>query len=70
MAEKKGTTLISTAQSRANRVALYCRVSTNTGQQNPEMQLREVREYAERRGWSSRSTRIMEFRAPKSPGRL
>jgi DNA invertase Pin-like site-specific DNA recombinase len=51
MAEKKGTTLIPTAQSRANRVALYSRVSTNTGQQSPEMQLWEIREYAERRGW-------------------
>jgi DNA invertase Pin-like site-specific DNA recombinase len=33
------------------RVALYCRVSTNTGQQSPEMQVRELQEYAERRGW-------------------
>jgi len=51
LAEKKGTTLNPTAQSRANRVALYGRVSTNTGQQSPEMQLREIREYAEHRGW-------------------
>jgi DNA invertase Pin-like site-specific DNA recombinase len=33
------------------RVALYARVSTSTGQQDPEMQLRELREYVERRGW-------------------
>jgi len=34
----------------ANRVALYARVSTSNGQQDPEMQLRELREYAEHRG--------------------
>jgi DNA invertase Pin-like site-specific DNA recombinase len=33
------------------RVALYSRVSTNHGQ-DPEMQTRELREYADRRGWS------------------
>jgi DNA invertase Pin-like site-specific DNA recombinase len=33
------------------RVALYARVSTINGQQDPEMQLREQREYAKRRGW-------------------
>ena len=32
------------------RVALYARVSTMNGQ-HPEMQLRELREYASRRGW-------------------
>jgi DNA invertase Pin-like site-specific DNA recombinase len=32
-------------------VALYARVSTHNGQ-NPEMQLRELREYASRRGWT------------------
>jgi predicted site-specific integrase-resolvase len=37
--------------SRPLRAALYARVSTNNGQQDPEMQLRELREYAERRGW-------------------
>src|SRR6267142_3616169 len=31
-------------------VALYARVSTSNGQQDPEMQLRELREYAGRRG--------------------
>jgi len=33
------------------RVALYARVSTNNGQQSPEMQLSELREYCQRRGW-------------------
>ena len=32
------------------RAALYARVSTNNGHQNPEMQLRELREYCARRG--------------------
>lgn len=31
------------------RVAIYARVSTSNGHQDPEMQLRELREYAERR---------------------
>jgi DNA invertase Pin-like site-specific DNA recombinase len=33
------------------RVALYARVSTFLGQ-DPEMQLRELREYCQRRGWA------------------
>jgi DNA invertase Pin-like site-specific DNA recombinase len=33
------------------RIALYARVSTNGKLQDPEMQLRELREYATRRGW-------------------
>ena len=33
------------------RVAIYARVSTNNGQQDPQVQLRELREYIERRGW-------------------
>ena len=33
------------------RVALYARVSTANGQQDPELQLSELREYATRRGW-------------------
>jgi DNA invertase Pin-like site-specific DNA recombinase len=32
------------------RVAIYARVSTTNGQ-DPEMQLRELREYCQRRGW-------------------
>jgi DNA invertase Pin-like site-specific DNA recombinase len=34
-----------------NRIAIYARVSTLNGQ-NPEMQLGELREYAQRRGWA------------------
>jgi DNA invertase Pin-like site-specific DNA recombinase len=34
------------------RVALYARVSTATNGQDPTMQTRELREYAERRGWT------------------
>jgi hypothetical protein len=33
------------------RVAIYARVSTTGMGQSPEMQLRELREYAARRGW-------------------
>ncbi len=33
------------------RVAIYARVSTSNNGQSPEMQLRELREYCERRGW-------------------
>lgn len=33
------------------RVAIYARVSTVNSHQSPEMQLLELREYAERRGW-------------------
>ena len=33
------------------RAALYARVSTNGHGQDPEMQLRELREYCQRRGW-------------------
>jgi len=34
------------------RAAIYARVSTLNSGQSPEMQLRELREYAERRGWT------------------
>ena len=37
-------------QPTGKRAALYARVSTNNGHQNPEMQLRELREYCDRRG--------------------
>jgi resolvase-like protein len=33
------------------RVALYARVSTLNNGQSPEMQLRELQEHCERRGW-------------------
>lgn len=35
------------------RLALYARVSTTNNSQSPEMQLRELREYANRRGWET-----------------
>ena len=35
-----------------HRVALYARVSTISHGQDPEMQLRDLREYADRRGWT------------------
>lgn len=34
------------------RAALYARISTANNGQSPEMQLRELREYCERRGWT------------------
>jgi DNA invertase Pin-like site-specific DNA recombinase len=34
------------------RAALYARVSTSNNGQDPEVQLRELREYCERRGWA------------------
>lgn len=42
--------MASTSLSHPVRAALYARVSTTNGQ-DPEMQLRELREYASRRGW-------------------
>ena len=39
------------ANSTPPRVAVYARVSTIGNGQSPEMQLRELREYCERRGW-------------------
>ena len=33
------------------RAAIYARISTKAGGQNPDMQLRELREYCQRRGW-------------------
>lgn len=35
------------------RAAIYARVSTNGHGQDPEVQLREIREYVDRRGWKS-----------------
>src|SRR4051812_28370456 len=54
MAKIHRTTADSTPQQlpqTISRVALYARVSTSNGQQDPQMQLSELREYAERRGW-------------------
>lgn len=39
------------------KTAIYARVSTTNGQ-DPEMQLRELREYCQRRGWTIRSEYI------------
>ena len=54
MAGRKVNTGILSAQERKPhetiRAALYSRVSTANGQ-DPEMQLRELREYCQRRGW-------------------
>ncbi len=54
MAKQHRTTAFAIPQDiplKISRVALYARVSTSNGHQDPEMQLRELREYAERRGW-------------------
>lgn len=54
MAKKNRNTAASFPQENPTsivRVALYARVST-LSLQDPEMQLRELRDYAERRGWS------------------
>ena len=40
------------ATNRITRTALYARISTGNNGQSPEMQLRELREYCERRGWT------------------
>jgi DNA invertase Pin-like site-specific DNA recombinase len=49
MATKDSPTAFSPSQPQNKRIALYARVSTSNGHQDPEMQLRELREYAERR---------------------
>ena len=70
MAKGKSTTPVFSQERPIHRVALYARVSTLHGQQDPEMQLSELREYATRRGLSfTRSTSIKVSRAPRSPGR-
>lgn len=33
------------------KAAIYARVSTANNSQDPEVQLRELREYCQRRGW-------------------
>ncbi|HEY7404278.1 MAG TPA: recombinase family protein [Candidatus Angelobacter sp.] len=50
MAKTKSTTPLFSQDSAIRHVALYARVSTLHGQQDPEMQLSELREYAGRRG--------------------
>jgi DNA invertase Pin-like site-specific DNA recombinase len=39
------------SQSPTKRAGLYARVSTSNGHQDPEMQLRELREHCAQRGW-------------------
>ncbi len=48
--QKRSTTLVQESTHPIARVALYARVST-LNNQDPEMQLAELREYAARRGW-------------------
>jgi DNA invertase Pin-like site-specific DNA recombinase len=52
MAKSKSTTPVFSQDRPIHRVALYARVSTLHGQQDPEMQLSELREYASRRNLS------------------
>ncbi len=52
MARSKNTTQVFSENRPVHRVALYARVSTLNGHQDPEMQLSELREYATRRGLS------------------
>ncbi len=52
MARSKNTTPVFSQDRPIRRVALYARVSTLHGQQYPEMQLSELREYVSRRGLS------------------
>ncbi len=43
--------MVKESLSHGARAALYARVSTANGQQDPELQLSELREYVARRGW-------------------
>jgi DNA invertase Pin-like site-specific DNA recombinase len=52
MAKSKSTTPVFSQDRPIHRVALYARVSTLNGHQDPEMQLSELREYVTRRGLS------------------
>ena len=52
MAKSKSITPVFSQDRPIRRVALYARVSTLHGQQDPEMQLSELREYVTRRGLS------------------
>lgn len=51
MANRKLTPSPSSKQPGGIRAALYARVSTNGKGQDPEVQLRELRDYCARRGW-------------------
>jgi site-specific DNA recombinase len=52
MARSKDSSSVFSQDRPVRYVALYARVSTLHGQQDPEMQLSELREYATRRGLS------------------
>src|SRR3954465_11384655 len=52
MAKSKNISSVFSHNRQIQCVALYARVSTLHGQQDPEMQLSELREYATRRGLS------------------
>src|SRR5450755_2061868 len=52
MARRKNSTPVFSENRPIHRIALYARVSTLNGQQDPEMQLSELREYATLRGLS------------------
>src|ERR1700676_5187443 len=49
--QTEGTTMTPAKQPR--KIAVYARVSTLNGRQDTETQLRQLREYCERRGWSN-----------------
>jgi len=53
----------------AQRVALYARVSTGEDRQTPETQLRHLREYAERRGFSLAGEYVDEGSGRSEEGR-
>jgi DNA invertase Pin-like site-specific DNA recombinase len=46
------------AAAKPTRLALYARVSTSNNGQSPEMQLRELRQFAEARGWHVAGTYV------------
>ena len=60
---QRNTSFIQESTPLIARVALYARVST-LNNQDPEMQLAELREYAGRRGWQI----VEEFHRPGSIG--
>jgi len=54
----------------AKRVVLYASVSTCNGQQDPELQLREVREYARLRGPNIVGEHVDRMSGSKIPAQL
>jgi DNA invertase Pin-like site-specific DNA recombinase len=51
-AQKPSTKEVFGPTTSAKRVALYARVSTHNGHQDPELQLRELRAFVQARGWT------------------